>query len=535
MNARLVYRTRKATRRRPAVQPSLLGAAPALTLAADEHVPTTIAKRQAINHAARHSVTLYAYADPRRGFSAVTDAAGRTLYAGRCRTSAPVVDPFEAALCAAEDAIRVAAAIAAAHHLAALRLYLRTPNPTGLFHASHIGLPGDRAGYGKSVRRVGLLAIQSGIVLHVEDAPNSACPAFLPARAGEAHAIRTRDLPAPRPLQSMPAQAPMPPVQDATPAEVDTTPVAFGWSDLQFLDAAAVRKAILDLAHASNCFRPAVIQPELARAILHHTNFHGQRPVNETRLEERQQAIERNQWFPGASVIHFDQTPDGKLHLVDGQHRMLAGARAGLAFATHLSVANAADLNEVRRHYALYDLPTAVRSNAEVAAGYGKVTKGKRADTTLRLKMLNALGVLHAEILGDGRKGRGVLFAELPVWRDAADALQRALHLGPNSIRGKLIASRPLATLLYLLHYMPASAEAFIHGIAHADELDARDVRARAASLLTSTRLSSRATARCIVDAWNLYRGQRLPRAAKVDTWPVPMHGTPSWPKVEAV
>ena len=279
------------------------------------------------------------------------------------------------------------------------------------------------------------------------------------------------------------------------------------------------------------------IAPGIASRILEETNFAGQRRVVRSRVAERVHDIKAGTWNPRVCAIAFAETPDGKLYLVNGQHRCHAIVDSQVRIDNAVTIIPVADMAGVRRVYALFDTPESKRSDMDMLDGIG-------AAESLGLKRKTAAAVFRAlSVIRNGMepvsggdahneaKSRNVRREELPEWAEEAKLLESIFSMSDNWIVAKVYAAGSMAFALYVLRHARKDAINFLRGIAENDGLRRNDPRAR---LLADfqTRSVNAGNARQGVQrwsvAWNAFvEGRDLSIVKCFEGAPIVIKGTP--------
>jgi len=134
--------------------------------------------------------------------------------------------------------------------------------------------------------------------------------------------------------------------------------------------------------------------------------FQKQRKVNETHVKNLRLMQSREKWR-NDELITFIQYPDGKLELVDGQHRLTASVREGSSFRYRIRVIKVKNAEEAASIYANFNRVEKKRSMEDQLRAYGKDESGidlTRACAALRLIANNFLQIGRAEPLLDDKE-----------------------------------------------------------------------------------------------------------------------------------
>src|SRR6185312_2567852 len=103
------------------------------------------------------------------------------------------------------------------------------------------------------------------------------------------------------------------------------------------------------------------ITPELAHRIIQTGKFDRQRPVRDKHVAALATQMRNHEWTAGTQ-IHFGRTPDGDLHLVNGQHRMHAVIKADAAIRFQILVTDVANEAGLKTLYRRHDRLAAKRT-----------------------------------------------------------------------------------------------------------------------------------------------------------------------------
>ncbi len=228
------------------------------------------------------------------------------------------------------------------------------------------------------------------------------------------------------------------------------------------------------------------VAPGVARRMLDELNFPDQRDIDPGRVYGHRYAIVKGDWLEG-HVISFVLLPDGRVWLVDGQHRLTAISQGESAVPTTLRLVAMDSEREAREFYAGFDKRSSVRTNMQLIAavkpegvdGLTARLAGKVYEATPIL--MNNLEPLvggvnhrnHPELFMQANRMRAI--AE---WSKEALAYQEILAPATSGLRQKLIGNTGLiAVALYTLRHQPAKAREFWGGLARNDGLKKGDPR----------------------------------------------------------
>lgn len=226
------------------------------------------------------------------------------------------------------------------------------------------------------------------------------------------------------------------------------------------------------------------IAPGIAREVLDTCNFEGQRKRKPARVAKSRRRIETGAWDPEASTIVFARTPDGCLHLIEGQHRMAAISESGIATASYVRIRDADDMQGVRRMYAQYDEPDSSRNDAEMLDGL-QVADSIGVTKRIASAAFRAMSLLRTDLepqgpgAADEARSRDGRLDEITGWVDEIREFARIFEIADPALKPYLLAQGTMAPSLYLLRHQPVKAREFLVGLARNDGLRRSDPRSR--------------------------------------------------------
>lgn len=281
------------------------------------------------------------------------------------------------------------------------------------------------------------------------------------------------------------------------------------------------------------------LTPEGARVILEHLNFPGQRKIKEeTRVFSHSYRIIKGDWLEG-HVITFAELPDGRIWLMDGQHRLTAISKCGQNVAVTIRVVPVENEREAGEFYAGFDMASSVRTEAEVIEATGTAKKaGLSPKVTKAVAEASPILSNNMEpIAGAAMRKNVALFQQsarmdaVSDWATEARIFEQITSKAKRQLRERLLKSGPMAVALYTLRHQPARAKEFWTGLAENDGLRANDPRsALYADLLTRDMGSGSVRQRVqqSAAAWNaFFRGRTLQQIKCVPGGPITILGTP--------
>lgn len=226
------------------------------------------------------------------------------------------------------------------------------------------------------------------------------------------------------------------------------------------------------------------IAPGIAEQVLNSCNFEGQRKRKPGRVAKSLRRIESGAWDPEASTIVFARTPDGRLHLIEGQHRMAAISESGIATSSYVRIRAADDMQGVRRMYAQYDEPDSSRNDSEMLDGL-QVADSIGVTKRVASAAFRAMTLLRTDLepqgpsAADEARSRDGRLEEITGWVDEIRQFARIFDTADPALKPYLLAQGTMAPSLYLLRHQPVKAREFLFGLAKNDGLRRSDPRSR--------------------------------------------------------
>lgn len=282
------------------------------------------------------------------------------------------------------------------------------------------------------------------------------------------------------------------------------------------------------------------LAPGVARRMLDELNFPDQRDLDPGRVYGHRYAIVSGDWLEG-HVITFVLLPDGRVWLVDGQHRLTAISQGDSTVPTTLRLVQVESEREAREFYAGFDKRSSVRTNMQLISAV-KPDGVDGLSTRLAGKVYEATPILmnnlepltggvnhrkHPELFMQANRMRAI--AE---WSKEALAYQELLKHSTSGLRQKLIGNTGvIAVALYTLRHQPAKAREFWGGLARNDGLKKGDPRNTLIDDLMTRNLqagSIRQRVQQPVLAWNAwFEGRQLKIIKCIPGAAIAVAGTP--------
>ncbi|MFA5386773.1 MAG: hypothetical protein WC322_00040 [Candidatus Paceibacterota bacterium] len=228
------------------------------------------------------------------------------------------------------------------------------------------------------------------------------------------------------------------------------------------------------------------IAPGIAKRILDELNFPGQRKVSESRVYGHRYAIIKGDWLEGHAIT-FAELPDGRVLLVDGQHRLTAISQSEASVPVTVRIVPVENIKEAQQFYTGFDQKNSVRTDKQIL----DAVEASR-ETGLTTRMTIALYAATPLLLNDlepvsgyGMKNKNLsLFmqhnrlAALHEWAKEARAYSVLIKPATKELASGLRLPGVMAVGLYTLRHQPAKAQEFWTGMANQDGLRKNDPRA---------------------------------------------------------
>jgi hypothetical protein len=283
------------------------------------------------------------------------------------------------------------------------------------------------------------------------------------------------------------------------------------------------------------------VAPGIARRILDELNFPEQRRVDSSRIYSHGDNIRRGDWMEGHPIT-LVLLPDGRIWLVDGQHRLHAIASQDQAIAVTVRIVPMESEKEARFFYAGFDQKNSVRTDRQILDAVDITGEtGLRSATTTHLfraapLLLNGLEPIAAAVARATDSDVFLQANKLAIvreWSAEAKAFEKVLDRATiKGLRLKLCGSGVMAVALYTLRHQPKKAQDFWHGLAGNDGLRKGDPRATLLADLMFNRAlnvgSHRQKVQQPAAAWNAFcEGRDLKIIKCIDGAALTLWGTP--------
>ena len=284
----------------------------------------------------------------------------------------------------------------------------------------------------------------------------------------------------------------------------------------------------------------AQVAPGVARRMLDELNFPGQRAVDSARVYGHRYAIVTGDWLEG-HIVTFVLLPDGRVWLVDGQHRLTAISESECSIPVSLRLVPVENEREAREFYAGFDKKSSVRTSQQLIEAVrpeGVEGLSSRLATKLYEAAPLLLNELEPMVGASSKRAHPDLFLQsnrmraLGDWSKEALEYQEIVKCATTGLRKKLNDNTGLiAVALYTLRHQPAKARDFWGGLARNDGLKKGDPRNTLIDDLMTRNLqagSIRQRVQQPVLAWNAwFEGRQLKIIKCIPGAAISVAGTP--------
>ena len=307
------------------------------------------------------------------------------------------------------------------------------------------------------------------------------------------------------------------------------------------ITAARMRAAIEQFKKFLACASNGVVtlKPTGAKFMLERLNFPHQRVVDASRVFTHQHALRSGDWMEGHAITFVD-LPDGRIWLVDGQHRLTAISQWDSAVPVTIRLVQVESEKEARHFYAGFDQKTSVRTNMQIIDAVGVAEESglsrPMSEAVFEASTLLANGLEPVAGSANVRQHKdlflpSVRMAAIAEWAQEARQYEAAIAPAKAMLRRKLMLSGVVAVALYTLRHQPAKALEFWAGAAKNDRLASTDPRAALIADLLTRKVSTGSVRQRVQQpavAWNsFYRGRPLSQVRCIPGAPIVVLGTP--------
>lgn len=275
------------------------------------------------------------------------------------------------------------------------------------------------------------------------------------------------------------------------------------------------------------------ITPAIARRILQEHNYDRQRPVMKHHVALLADLMFRRKWSEG-SQIAFGRL-NGRLHMVNGQHRMHAVMEASATIEVQALIVDVATDDELRALYYRFDVAQRGRSKREILRSSG-TADANSVTCTMAEAVMQAVPLLRNGLIlphyqtNPEIRSPDYLLEQSEIWWPHARAFEACIAPSIGVFRRRLFAAAIVAPALATLRYQPERATAFWAAVAENDGLRRGDVRwLLVQSLIEPSKSGDTWRRTAIVTlAWNAwFEGRRLQILKVPQNYTIRLAGTP--------
>lgn len=279
--------------------------------------------------------------------------------------------------------------------------------------------------------------------------------------------------------------------------------------------------------------------PGTAKRIFDELNFPDNRKLEASREFGHAYAIKTGDWVEDYP-IHFSALPDGRIWLVDGQHRISAISKCESPVGVSVRIVDVESEKEARKFYAGFDQKSSIRTNVQildavdVAKELGLSNRMARAIYEAAPILLNNL----EPIIGSANvKANIEIFIQqsrlkaVTDWAAQAREFAKITECAMKGVYESLRKPGVVAVGLYTVLHQPARAKEFWSGVSKDDGLRKGDPR-KALVDDFKTRTMNTGSVRQRVQqsamAWNAFcEGRDLKVIRCITDSPITLWGTP--------
>lgn len=236
-------------------------------------------------------------------------------------------------------------------------------------------------------------------------------------------------------------------------------------------------QTIEDLVREGRMF----IGPELAARVLEERNYERQRPRAKHGVTLWAEMLRRGGFTDGFQV--WFGLLDGRLHLIDGQHRLGGVVEAATGATFQVEIMPLASADDLHVAYTCFDRVGRPRSLSEVLNALDVADRHGITKSVAR-EVFRAALLIHFKFdpphqnvdpIAIRNDQERLKYAE-PYWPVAAE-YERLIHPAPAKVRARLKSSQIMAVALITLSQQPETARTFWSGLARNDGLRKGDAR----------------------------------------------------------
>ena len=256
------------------------------------------------------------------------------------------------------------------------------------------------------------------------------------------------------------------------------------------------------------------VTPEEAARMYGESRYEGQRVIRPYHVERLGHAIAQGTFRPGTQ-IHFAITPDGRRHLVNGQHTLLAIAKGATNILLDIQEVLVPDIEDVHALFGGHDRGM-LRSFNDIYHAQGvaeRIDMGERQTEQLGSAMPNMLTGFsvvswYAQHLRHLIYSAEFRIRAIEAWAPEARSFYSDISRGPKNMTVPMCVSGVLGLALVTYRFSPKNASIFWSDVAHDDRLPQDSPQKQLCEfLLTRRRTGLRAgnISRLVAGAWNAF------------------------------
>ena len=279
--------------------------------------------------------------------------------------------------------------------------------------------------------------------------------------------------------------------------------------------------------------------PGIAQRIVDELNFPDQRKVEPARVQNRLLWLTSGRWSH-AFPITLARLPDGRLWLVDGQHRLCAIVAHDEPVKVRIIMHDVQSEDEARALFAGFDRSDSVRTNQQMLNA-AQLAQRAGLSKNMTASLYKAVPLLMQGLLSGRGQWTQTEFAasrqveakmdELLQWADEARMYEADIKVADNFIKRKLMGAGCMAVALMTYRHQPQRAHEFWHGLAEDDALPKHDPRKRLIADFMERRLNSGSAMQPVYQpmlAWNAWNEGRELKIIRIrDNTRLNLWGTP--------
>jgi len=279
--------------------------------------------------------------------------------------------------------------------------------------------------------------------------------------------------------------------------------------------------------------------PAQASLIMDKCLYKKQRRIDRLHAMTLRELMARGQWA-AKDKIDFARMPDGKLFLINGNHRMTAQGGSHINIEWTVVVHDCATMADVQALYYRFDTNVRKRSDQNIMDGIGfaEMMGVSKTTATALFKAVpiiaNNLRVGNTQMNDAGLIARRLIDERITLaesFTPAAKAFEECQINAPKQIKQKLRTGSFMAVALVTFYHQPENAKLFWQGLCDNDGLRRGDPRATLLLDMSARKGNDGSLQQnviAIAKAWNAFtEGRQLKIIKVVAAHTVPVNGTP--------